>query len=279
MKLEDTMAQNEMESKDVSSTEQQPIAIADGLLNEEAIRRAEMMVEGVKKIKAISAKVTNANDWMVQNGNPYLQNTGCMKIAQLWGVNFLDRKFVPEGGEFREDEKGSYYLFTVQGRAEFKGRIVEDVGTCSTRDDFFGTKKNADGIRVFKALGEVDLENVKKKAVTNLQGRLLKKILGLSYTMEELRDAGIDLGKSANVSYATGGAGGGKISEAQGKRLFAIAMHGTDGPEDKDSREAELKKYLKEKFKIEHSRDIEKKDYEIVCAFAKSMADSRTVGA
>lgn len=256
----------------------QPVAIADGLLNDEAIRRAELMVDGVKKIKAISAKVTNANDWTVQNGNPYLQNTGCMKIAQLWGVNFLDRKFVPESGEFREDEKGSYYLFTVQGRAEFKGRVVEDVGTCSTRDDFFGTRKE-NGVKTYKPLGEVDLENIKKKAVTNLQGRLLKKILGLSYTMEELIAAGINIGKSANVNYASGGAGGGKISEAQKKRLFAIAMHGASGPEDKKSREEELKTHLKEEYLIEHSADIDRKDYEAICQWTEKMAASRTVGA
>lgn len=269
----------ENESRDIAPEEKsQPLAIADGLLNEEAIRRAELMVDGVKKIKAISAKVTNPNDWTIQNGNPYLQNTGCMKIAQLWGVNFLDRKFVPEGGELREDEKGSYYLFTVEGRAEFKGRIVEDVGTCSTRDDFFGTRKEA-GIKAYKPLGEVDIENIKKKAVTNLQGRLLKKILGLSYTMEELNAAGVILERSTQIKYASGGAGGGKISEAQGKLLFAVAMHGTNGPEDKKSRELELKKHLKETYQLEHSRDIGWKDYEAIVAWAKQMAASRTVGA
>lgn len=257
----------------------QPLAIADNLLSAEAISRAELMVEGVKRIKAISAKVTNANDWTIQNGNPYLQNTGCMKIAQLWGVNFKERVFIPESGELRQDDKGVYYLFTVQGRAEFKGRTIEDVGTCSTRDEFFGTRKDERGIKQYKPLHEVDLENIKKKAVTNLQGRLLKKILGLSYTMEELTAAGVDLSKSPAVNYAGGGAGGGKISEAQGKRLFAIAMSGTGGPEDKSTRETELKKYLKEKYHIESSKDIERKDYEVVCAWADNMAKSRTVGA
>lgn len=268
---------NEGQDIDMNQDHDQPLAIADGLLNQEAIQRAELMVEGVKKIKLISAKVTNKNDWTIQNGNPYLQNSGCMKIAQLWGVNFLDRKFVPEAGELREDEKGTYYLFTVQGRAEFKGRTIEDVGTCSTRDDFFGTMK-VNGVKTYKPLGEVDLENIKKKAVTNLQGRLLKKILGLSYTMDELRAAGVDLSGAANVTYAEGGAGGGKISDAQGKRLFAILMAGADDEAGRTTRQEELKKFLKEKFKIEHSKDIDKKDYEAIVAKADAIAKASTVG-
>lgn len=258
---------------------EQPLAIADGLLNEEAIRRAEMMVNGVNKIKAISIKVTNYSDWSLQNGKPFLENSGCMKIAQLWGVNFLDREFVPESGERLEDGRGRYVLFTCQGRAEFKGRTVEDIGTCSTRDDFFGTKKDDKGNRQLKDLEDVDLENVKKKAVTNLQGRLLKKILGLNYTIEDLQNAGMDLNKIGKVAYAEGGAGGGKISEAQGKRLFAILMKGADTDAGRKDREAAMKKYLKETYKIEHSKDIDRKDYDAIVKQAEAIANSQSVGA
>src|SRR3990167_8810309 len=127
---------------EVLGQEEKPLAIADGLLNEESIKRAEMMVEGVNKIKAISLKVTNYMDWSLQSGKPYLENSGCMKIAQLWGVNFLDRELTQEKCT---DAKGDYVLWTCAGRAEFKNRVVEDIGTCSTRDDFFGTQKGGNG--------------------------------------------------------------------------------------------------------------------------------------
>lgn len=246
---------------------EQPIAIADGLLNEEAIRRAEMMVEGVKKIKAISIKVTGPQDWSLQNGKPYLENIGCMKIAQLWGVNFMDRKFMPDGGERISDANGDYILFTVQGRAEFKGRTVEDIGTCSTRDELFGRAGGK-----MKSLQDVDLTDVKKKAVTNMQGRLLKKILGLSYTIEDLKEAGIDMEKMGKVEYAGGGAGGGKISESQGKRLFAILMMGSSGDADKTARQEALKAFLKTTYKIESSKDINRPDYEKICAQAEAIS-------
>lgn len=267
------MAENE-QTQEMVERQEQPLAIADGLLNEEAIRRAEMMVDGINKIKAISIKVTGPQDWTVQGGKPYLDAMGCMKIAQLWGVNFKGRAFQPEGGERITDEKGTYILFTVHGRAEFKGRTVEDVGTCSTRDDFFGRAQGK-----LKALEDVDLENIKKKAVTNLQGRLLKKILGLSFTVEDLQKAGINLEKVSKTEYAGGGAGGGKISEAQANRLFAILMHGSEGDEDKKKRQDELKAHLKATLKIESSKLIERKDYDAVCTKAKAIADASTVGA
>lgn len=267
---------NEQE-KELVETLDQPLIIADGLLTEDAIRKAELMVEGVKKIKAISIKVTNYSDWSLQGGKPYLENSGCMKIAQLWGVNFKDRKFQPEGGERISDANGDYILFTVSGRAEFKGRFVEDIGTCSTRDAFFGTYRGDEGKRKFKGLEDVDLENIKKKAVTNLQGRLLKKILGLNYTIEDIKAMGINLDKSASVSYAEGGAGGGKISEAQAKRLFAITMDNADSDEKK-MRETVLKKHLKEIYHIEHSKDIDRKDYEKICIWAANLAAKNTIG-
>src|SRR3990167_2556334 len=123
------MSDNHPLVPEVVDREEKPLAISDGLLNEEAIKRAEMMVEGVNKIKSISIKVTNYRDWSLQQGKPYLENMGCMKIAQLWGVNFKEREFVPPNGERVTDGKGEYILFTVKGRAEFKGRIVEDIGT------------------------------------------------------------------------------------------------------------------------------------------------------
>lgn len=272
------MGENE-QTQEIVERQEQPLAIADGLLNEEAIRRAEMMVDGINKIKAISIKVTGPQDWSIQGGKPYLEIMGCMKIAQLWGVNFKDRVFKPEGGERITDGKGDYILFTVHGRAEFKGRTVEDVGTASTRDDFFGTKKNAEGNRVPKPLEDVDLENIKKKAVTNLQGRLLKKILGLSYNLEDLKAAGINLDRVNKTEYASGGAGGGKISENQAKRLFAILMVGAEGEEDKKKRQDDLKAHLKATLKVESSKDIDRKDYEAVCTKAEAIANASTVGA
>lgn len=258
--------------------EELPIAITDGLLDEAAIKRAELMIDGINKIKNMSLKVTNYLDWSLQQGKPYLENSGAMKIANLWGVNFKERVFKPENGEKLSDAHGEYIMFTCHGRAEFKGRVLEDIGTCSTRDAFFGTQKD-NGAMKFKPLEDVDLENIKKKAVTNLQGRLLKKILGLRYTIEDLKASGIDIGKMGIVDYASGGAGGGKISEAQSKRLYAILCARSDDKESRDTRTEMLKKFLKATYKIEHSKDIERTDYESIVEQAKAIADSTTTGA
>ena len=58
--------------------------------------------------------------------------------------------------------------------------------------------------------------------------------------------------------FAEGGAGGGKISEAQAKRLYAMAK------QNNVSNDA-MSKYLKTNFKIDNSKEINKTDYERIC--------------
>lgn len=265
------MSDDKVKEGEIVERKELPLVLADGVLTEADIKKAEAMVEGINKIKAISIKVTNYSDWSLQSGRPYLENSGCMKIAQLWGVNFKDREFKPAGGERIEDGKGVYIFFTCVGRAEFRGRTVEDIGTCSTRDDFFGTRK-VEGDKQYKPLEDVDLENIKKKAVTNLQGRLLKKILGLNYTIEDLKAANIEIGKAASINYAGGGAGGGKISGPQGNRLHAILLKGATTDDERKARLDTLKLFMTKTYKTEHVKDIATKDYEAIVKQAEAIA-------
>jgi hypothetical protein len=231
--------------------QEKPLVLQDVLLTADVIKRAEAQVEGVNKIKILALKVTNSGDWVNQQGKPYLQNSGAMKIAQLFGINFVDKTI---DVETITDDKGTYKMFTCKGTAEFHGRKVEDIGTCSTRDDFFGKKGGE-----YKAMEDVDLENIKKKCVTNWQNRVLKKILGLAYTIEDLVAAGIKFEGSAKVNYANGGAGGGLISEAQGKRLFAIMKAKNVGEEL-------FRNYLSENYSYcdAHTKNIKREDYEVI---------------
>lgn len=234
------------------SEESAPIVMSDLTITADVIRQAELQVEGLKKIKAISIKVTNNSDWTVMEGKPCLQNSGCMKIAQLWGVNFLSPKVVEER---RDDDRGEYITFTCSGKARFRGREVEDIGTSSTRDKLLGSKGGQ-----LRPLSDVDVQSVKKMAVTNWQTRILKKILGLSFEMSDLTAAGIT--PSTGTKFASGGQGGGLISEAQAKRLYALAKKGNKSDE-------QMKAYLKT-LGYENSKDIERKDYEKICTWAES---------
>lgn len=223
------------------------IAREVGLISEDDIRKADKAVVGLNKIKSISLKLTNKADWAIFNKKPCLQNSGCMKIAGLWGVSFISPSIVEER---KTDERGEYIIYTCSGIAEFRKRTVEDIGTSSTRDSLLGTVNGA-----LRPLADVDLQDVKKMSVTNWQSRILKKILGLAFTMEDLEQAGIKL--TGGVSYAEGGGGGGLISEAQGKRLYAISKTAKVSEET-------LKATCKA-FGYDHSKDIKKSDYEAIC--------------
>lgn len=225
-----------------------PLVVRESsLITADVIRQMEAQVDGLNKIKTISLRLTNKSDWMVMDGKPCLANSGCMKIANLWGVSFNS----PEVNcETITDDKGEYKLFTCSGRAEFRGRTVEDIGTSSTRDKLLG--RVGGGLR---PLSEVDLPSVKKMSVTNWQSRILKKILGLAFEMEDLKAAGINVEKG--YSHAGGGEGGGLISQPQANRLFAISK---SAKLSEDS----VKSIIKG-FGYEHSKDIKRTDYEAIC--------------
>ena len=165
-----------------------------------AIKRAEQNVEIYNRIKMVSLQVTKPSDWVLQGGTvPYLMERGAQNIANMWGVNITtdEPKF-----HWVEDEKGKYYMYTVHGRAHARqlGRVIEDEGICTSRDKFFG--RTSEG---FKELSEVDLPNVRRKAMTNLYNRLIKRVTGLiNVTLDDLKAAEFDIGAMATVTYRKG---------------------------------------------------------------------------
>ena len=242
----------ENETKEITKVEE-PLIITDGLLTDDVIKRAELQVDGLNKIKEISLKLTNKLDWFILNGKPCLQNSGCMKIANLWGVSFHKPSIVEEK---KTDERGEYILFTASGEAEFRGRVVNDIGTSTTRDKLLGSVGGN-----LRPLADIDLQSVKKMSITNWQSRILRKILGLSFEMADLEKKGVKT--ESQYNHASGGAGGGLISDAQRKRMYAIAK--SEGK----ATDEQLKAYLKDKYGIEHSADVKVIWYEAICDFVK----------
>jgi predicted transcriptional regulator len=97
-------------------------------------------------------------------------------------------------------------------------------------------------------------------------------------TWEQVKSGGVSRSDAAYVKFASGGAGGGLISIAQAKRLFAIAKQA--GRTDE-----QIKTYLKKHHKIEHTKDIPKEIYDEVCDelqnddyFKNGIVESQEVG-
>jgi len=145
---------------------------------EAAITTAEKHVTVLDRIRKTAIKLTNVNDWINEGNRPYLMLTGAQKICGAFGLKTKDVEC--EEADY-EDDKGQYKSFTFSGIGVWNTTELSEVGTCNTRDKFFGVRDKR-----FLPLSEVNINNIKKKAHSNFLGRLIKGILGLSFTWEEV---------------------------------------------------------------------------------------------
>jgi len=185
------------EGGEMGLTEMDLIAVPpEAMRLERVVERTEKQIEVFKKIRVICLRLTNERDWLYQGDGLSLNETGAQKMGIAWGMDINCDKI---DLEWVSDDRGRYYIYTATGRGYSKklGRMIEDIGTCSSRDDFFGKIG-----KEWKKLEDVDMTDVKKKAVTNLYRRLITRCLGLSNVTEaELASAGLDLTKIEKVLY------------------------------------------------------------------------------
>ena len=238
------------------------VAVQSGLVEstDDIIASAERRIAHLDKIITLSLKMTNQNDWIDQQGKPYLTGSGAEKVGRLFGVCW---KILKKEKTISEDEKGNFYIYEYTGEFTLGKDRIETVGTCSQKDQFFAKKGGE-----LKPISEIDETNIMKAAYTNCIVNGITRILGIrNLTWEQVEKAGnIKRGSTAKVNYAEGGAGGGKISEAQRKRLFAICKQN-------GKQETEIKEFLKKQYKIESTNDIKTKDYDAICKWAETTND------
>lgn len=247
-----------MESTDVVNVISDVPAIADDQLVAIA-EQAEKRIDAVKKIKGIVLKLTNAHDWVDQNGKPYLQASGGEKVARVFGISWrIDEPTM-------ESLDGGHFAYTYKGYFTLGSTTIEAIGTRSSKDGFFKKygPKDAEGKKSELPASEIDKGDVKKAAYTNLIGNGITRLLGIrNLTYDELRDAKIDVDKITKVDYGTSKTERtGKITDAQRKRFYAIAK-GSGYSDD------EIKAYMKETLGIETSNDIPANRYDEACKWA-----------
>ncbi len=231
------------------------------LISEEHVAEALEQAGRINRIKIAAIKCTTAEDWVSQNGKPYMEISGTDKVSMFFGIQ-MDKPDIEKESE--TDELGRQIIY-ISGSMFYWGsrnRRYEE-GTCSTRDQFFGTKHicdvcssekidlkgkkcfkekcNGKPHKVFKKICEIDLTNIRKKSKTNCYQRGVKGILGLkSFTWSDLEEAGIRVDAIKGFKY--GGKSGGKkktfeMTEAR-KELQSTVLELCGGNED------DAKKYL-----------------------------------
>jgi len=160
--------------------------VADERSIDQIVSDLEKGVQAYNKIKLVALKLTGPEDWVQIGKQPYLLESGAQKIAKAFGVAIFDVKVETQ---WQEDSRGRYQIVVARGKAFSKklSSYIEDVGICSQRDRFFAMDSGE-----LKPVEEVDFTNVIKKAVANLYGRLIKRVVGLmGVSWDDLEKAGI----------------------------------------------------------------------------------------
>ena len=184
----------------------------------EVARQAEQRIEAIKKIKKMALMVTNADDWVDENGKPYLQGSGGEKVAGLFSISWrIDEPI------FEQEESG-HFTYTYKGYFSMGGRTIEAQGSRSSKDPFFKKYDWVDQVdkdgkpivgedgkvyrkRVEKPIEDIDRRDVKMAAYTNLVGNGITRILGIrNLTWEDLAEfAGVKQDQVRGVKYKKAG--------------------------------------------------------------------------
>jgi len=161
---------------------------------------APARIEALKKILHVSLKITNAHDWVDISGTPYLETSGCEKVARVFGISWrIDEPTL-------EREEGGHFSYTYTGEFELSGITIDAIGFRSSRDPFFkkydyidhGGKKQ----KIELPPSEIDRGNVKKSAYTNLLQNGIRRLLGIrNLTWPDLEAAGINRNQVRGYSF------------------------------------------------------------------------------
>jgi hypothetical protein len=221
-----------------------------------AIEKLNTVMEIIDKAKRAALQRTVPQDWVCMGGKYYPQATAVEKIRSIFGLYFVNMSIT------KEDFQDGNYAFICKGTAgstfldKLYGKTTIEIEGCRSSGDQFFSKQAV-----------TDPMDVRKSSYANFQVRAAKALLGLgNYTAEDLKAMGVNVGEITNVKYEKGAEGGvkqGCISEPQAKRLYALCSSNNIPAES-------IKKYLKDKYNVDSSKDILRKDYEAICNWVQA---------
>jgi hypothetical protein len=238
------------------------------LLTEDFVKQFEKGVDIYKRWVSVCYRLTRESHWVNHGKDPAkpkfsLQGPGAEALMNPLGVSY-EKPHIHR--EDKQDEKGDFYIYWCEGYAESRtlGRRGYYVGYCDSRDQFFTSRPGWS-----PKTGEGD---VKKSSITNWTVNLVSRLAGIrDPSPESLLAAGLKLELIPSIEYKRADQSqqrtleGGEdiISEAQGKRFYAIAK-------GQNLSDEAIHLYLWEKHQLKSSKDIKKRDYEKIVAWAQA---------
>lgn len=166
--------------------------------------KAERYIEAMNRIMEAALKITNELDWILIGGKPYLQESGSMKVARLFGIS-IQLLGTPD---VTCDDLG-YKTFTYTARFMLNNQYVECDGSRSMKDDFFA-KQGKD--KPLKKPDEIEERDVKRAAYTNCLNNGIKRLIPnlRNIDVNTLENAGLDVKKISGYTFKEGSKGGQK---------------------------------------------------------------------
>lgn len=279
-----------IEGNELPAKENGGLAAMDLVALEGAIAAVEKRCELMERFHAVIQKKIKPDRDIDKIGDKYRRNMNFARICYgVVGGDFI--YFKKEDGspkidkELCRDGSGEYYIYKVFGYWIMPGgRKTEGVGLVTSRDSFFG-KANGD----FKDIAQVDEGNIMAAAITECFKNCIFTGLGFpkDLTEDDLKTFGIDATKvqtghqfkkrddqpqgrpsaaqgaaPQSQSASTQGSQESVISEAQAKRLYAIAKGRgmTDG---------QLKEMINSLAGVDSTKKIPRDKYEVLCKHAE----------
>lgn len=142
----------------------------------ELARTAKERVQALRELIDHALDVTDFWDWVIMGGGSdpkvYLTAAGAEKVARLFSVSWQITKKERHDRETSQGEK--YYFWEYTGVFKAGGIEIVEMGTCSSRDQFFAKNKGE-----WIPSADVDETNVMKAAYTNCITRGITGIIGL----------------------------------------------------------------------------------------------------
>jgi hypothetical protein len=179
----------------------------------EALEIIEARAQVLATLRLASLRATFPEDWVLfkapdEHGGQivgYLQDAGCDRVRDLWGVEIFD---ISKPEKVVGSDPGTFhYLITGSGRCKISNQVVQDMeGGRSSTDDFVKDKRG------------VELELLVRKAARgNLDGNITRELTGMkSVPLEELAAAWV--GTSKTIERCRKGRGFGTRDERVGAR-------------------------------------------------------------
>ncbi len=134
-------------------------------------KKAELAPRFKAAQEAILASQTYGRDWTEFDGTMCLSAAGAERVGRLFDIQYFETSWLKE--EFT-DSFGKGYRYVYECKAALGSRITYAMGVYSSRDAFLGQCEGQ-----YKALEEVDENNIRRAAYSLMKGNAIKSLLGL----------------------------------------------------------------------------------------------------